>query len=159
MRDLPDIREEIRDYFELIKATLVKNAQEGQMYAPVCAFVTLTPYGQAVLNQVPEICIVPEWTDDESKKACLVQLVEFCNKYVECIILCGSGHGTYTGLGEGQVNFVFAAIYLPGFNPWTMAQMYTVIEREVLFDAECCSADKNILFFELPGLWPNENAP
>jgi len=159
MRTPPDLREVAQPHFDSIKAMLVAGAARGEIFPPVFAVVTLTPWAQAELNNPETIIIAPRWGSDMERALCIAKFVDFANKYAECIIFCGSGRGTCAKLGPGEVLYVFASIYLPGFEPWTIAQMYTVMEREVVFAQEFSSSDSNIEFFQLPGLWPDGVAP
>ena len=159
MRELPDLRNEVRAYFESLKGVLVNSVQAGHFYTPFFAYVTLTPFAQAKLNQPEMICLAPTWDTNEERVIVLKKFVEFINMSGDCVILCGSGRGTYSGIGDGEVSYLFVTLYMPAFTPWTIAQVYTVIEREVIFDVECCSADSNVKPFNLPGLWPDGKAP
>lgn len=159
MREMPDIRAEARECFEALKTMLVNNVKDGHQFAPVYMFVTLTPFGQATLNKPEVIALVPEWTND--RDLCIQKIVKFLNQYAECVILCASGRGSYAGpdFSDDSVANVFVTIYAPGFEPWTLGQMYTIVEKEVIFDRELCSSEGNIAPFPLPGLWPNGVAP
>lgn len=165
MRDMPNIEAEVREYFETLKTMLVQNAKDGHQFTPVFIMVTLTPDAQSKLEQPELIMLVLKWEnndDGKSKELCLRSTIEFLNRYAECAILCGSGRGLYTEYSPtkfaGEVNLMFVTVYMPGYKSWSLAQTYTVIEREVLFDAECSTTTGNILPIELPGLWPNEAA-
>src|SRR5208282_921538 len=165
MRELPDVRAEVRPYFAALKDLLVDNVKKGHSFTPLCIYVGLTSYGQTQLHQPDMIIVAPQWdTHDggESRAACVAKIVAFLNRYADVAILCGCGRGDYTEhLSEfsGEVTYLFATLYLPGFTPWTLGQVYTIVEKEVLFAIECCSADGNVTFFDLPGLWPNGVAP
>jgi hypothetical protein len=156
MRELPDIRNEVRGYFGAVKKALVYNVKEGENCAPLLMTVLLTPEGQVDLGKPDTVAIVPRWSTKAGKKQWVVETVLFANRYAECLILCGSGTGTYSGFGPGEVSYIFVTMYLKGFHPWTLAQVYTVVEKEVIFDVECCSSDGTVSFFDLPGLWPEE---
>jgi hypothetical protein len=156
VREMPDIRKEVHPYFDTLKAMLAQNVEKGTPFAPLFIYVTLTPYGQAQMGKPETICIAPEWKSDAGKEQCILSIVEILNRYARSAILCGSGRGIYTGFGDGEVTYIFVTMYVPGFTPWTLAQVYTTVEKEVIFDVECCSADGTVSFFELPGLWPNE---
>ncbi len=159
MRTPPDLREVAQPHFDSIKAMLVKSATEGELFPPVFAMMTLTPWAQVELEQPDTVMIVPRWESDLERVLCIKRLVDFANKHAECIIFCGSGRGICTKLGDGEVFYVFASVYLPGFEPWTIAQMYTIVEKEVIYAQEFSSSDNNIAFFQLPGLWPSGVAP
>lgn len=160
MQDLPDIREQVMPYFEMVKEALRLNVKEGRNYAPVSILTTLTPFAQAELQQPETILIAPLWDNDEEREACLAKVVTFANKYAESLILSGSGRGRYSEFGDSEILHVFATMYMPGFNPWTYAQVFTVVEKEVIFDVACCSADNNLTsFFNLQGLWPDGKVP
>ncbi len=158
MRELPDIREEAREQFEYLKSMLVDNVRGGVVFAPLFLIVTLTPLGQEKMKKPQTILVVPDWpaNDQESKDGCIRNIVKMLNECAECAIFCGSGRGTHSGLGDGEITYIFLTVYIRGCEPWTLAQVYTVVEKEVIFDMQCCSSDGNVSSFELPGLWPEE---
>jgi len=160
MKKLPDIRKEVQPFFDAVKNMLVDRVKEGKPpFPPLHMFATLTLYAQHHLNQPSQIVLVPDWQGPEQKAHCIAQFVTFLNKYCESAILCGGGYGTHSGFGKNEVMYVFATQYMPGYEPWTLAQLYTAVEKEVIFDAECCSSDGNVEFFDLPGLWPKGVPP
>ena len=106
-----------------------------------------------------EIILAPEWQGPGEKEKVIGLFVTFLNKYGESAILSGAGRGTHSWFGDGDVRYVFTTMYMPGYEPWSLCQLYTVVENEVIFDMECCSADGNVSFFELPGLWPDGKGP
>jgi hypothetical protein len=160
MKQQPDLRKEVTPFFDAVKSMLTNRVKEGKpAIAPLYMFATLTLYAQAKLEQPAQVCLVPEWATEEAKAQCFASFVMFLNKFCESAILCGSGRGEHSNFGEGEVMYVFATNYMPGYEPWTLAQLYTVVESEVIFDVECCSSDGNVKFFDLPGLWPEGVGP
>lgn len=159
MRDMPDIREELRPFFDVLKTMLIDAVKRGKRYPPLHVFTYLTPSAQAALNKPALIMLTPDWRDEPGREECFRLFTTFLNRYAESAILSGAGRGTHTWFGDGEVQYVFSTMYLPGYKPWTLAQLYTVVENEVLFDTECCSTDGNVTAFDLPGLWPDGKAP
>jgi hypothetical protein len=159
MKQLPDIRNEVRPFFETVKNMLIENVKAGrQPHPPIHVFATLTLYAQKQLEQPPMIVLVPKWQGPGERERVFRDFVKFLNKYGESAILCGAGRGLYEGFDK-EVEYVFAAMYMPGFEPWTLAQLYAVVDKEVIFDTQFCSSDYNVSFFELPGLWPEGVGP
>jgi len=156
----PDIRKEVTPFFETVKTMLKNRVAEGNTpYPPLHMFATLTLYAQAKLEQPSMVCLAPTWQSDEGRRECIASFVLFLNKYCESAILCGAGRGTHSAFGSGEVTYIFATMYMPGFEPWTIAQVYTVVENELILDVECCSANGDVEFFDLPGLWPEGVGP
>lgn len=158
MDKLPDVRNEVRGHFEFLKSLVVKSVAHGETFAPLYIFVTLTPDAQAELGFSDTIGFEPRWKQgsNDEKARVLGKIVAFCNRYSDCVIMCGSGMGIYAGFehGSGETPFIFVSMFMPGFEPWTLAQIYTVVDHEVIFDVERCTSDGNVsVGFGLPGLW------
>lgn len=156
MREFPDLQAEAQVYFDSLKNMLCENAAKGQQFSPLFMYVTLTPDAMVTLDKPGTIFLVPEWNSDLTKNLCLDNIVTFLNRFASFCILCGSGVGTLADF-EADVSFLFATVFAPGFKPWTLVQVYTVLEKEVVFGVQFNSSQHEVAHFDLPGLWPEEN--
>jgi hypothetical protein len=157
MRKIPDVRNVAAPYFEILKVTLVERAKHRIFDLPICALVTFTPKAQIELSK-PKIALMGlPWKSEEERLRRLKTFVGFVNLHVESFFLFGTSFGLTNSHADVEIPYVFVTIYMPGFESWTLAQTFAVVNGEIIFNEEYCTSDETVIEpTALSGLWPDE---
>jgi len=102
--------------------------------------------------------MILEWRSEEEKEIVIGKMCAAARAAgAAAVILFGTSRAFMPkDLGTEPVLFLFASIYTPSEKSYTMGQVYTQVDGELMFLDEMNTATHDILPFETPPIWEKQ---
>lgn len=132
-----------RDQLENFK-DIMRRKKEGALH----------PVALIIKSSSEQMFIVMEFRTPEEEEIILKNLAEAVRGAgAVAVILFGTASTFIPAYGNDPVPLLFASIYVPDEEVYTIGLVYTVIEGEPLFGEEFTSSERNISPWQVPAFW------
>ena len=107
-----------------------------------------------VFTDKTQVYVVMEFRSKEEEEIVLEKLAAAVRSIeATAVILYGTAMTFIPAYGPDPAPLLFASIFVPGKEVYTIGQPYTVIEGEPIFGEEFNSSEKSISPWQVPAFW------